>query len=54
MATSSLYIWFGAQSDQMNPAKYIIIKLIIIITRPRPAFDRLGLGGSTRGHSSHG
>ena len=32
----------------------IIIITIIIITRPRPAFGRLGLGGSSRGYSSHG
>ena len=34
-------------------AFYAII-IIIIITRPRPAFGRLGLGGSLRGYSSHG
>ena len=28
--------------------------IIIIITRPRPAFGRLGLGGSSGGYSSHG
>ena len=28
--------------------------IIIIITRPRPAFGRLGLGGSSRGYSSRG
>ena len=27
---------------------------VIIITRPRPAFGRLGLGGLSGGHSSHG
>ena len=32
----------------------IIIIIIIIITRPRPAFGRLGLGGSSKGYSSHG
>ena len=32
----------------------IIIVVIIINTRPRPAFGRLGLGGSLRGYSSHG
>ena len=31
----------------------IIIIIIIIITRPRPAFGRLGLGGSSGGYSSH-
>ena len=29
-------------------------QVIIILTRPRPAFGRLGLGGSSRGNSSHG
>ena len=28
--------------------------IIIIFTRPRPAFGRLGLGGLSRGYSSHG
>ena len=28
--------------------------IIIIVTRPRPAFGRLGLGVSSRGYSSHG
>ena len=28
--------------------------IIIIITRPRPAFGRLGLGGSSRGYTSNG
>ena len=32
----------------------IITITIIIITRPRPAFGRLGLGGSSGGYSSHG
>ena len=32
----------------------ITIIIIIIITRPRPAFGRLGLGGSSRGYSSQG
>ena len=32
----------------------IVIVVIIIITRPRPAFGRLGLGGSSGGYSSHG
>ena len=32
----------------------IIIIIVIIITRPRPAFGRLGLGGSSGGYSSHG
>ena len=32
----------------------IIIIIIIIITRPWPAFGRLGLGGSSGGYSSHG
>ena len=27
--------------------------IIIIITRPRPAFGQLGLGGSLRGYSSY-
>ena len=27
---------------------------VIIITRPRPAFGRLGLGGLSGGHISHG
>ena len=32
-----------------------IINIIVIInTRPRPAFGRLGLGGSSRGYSSGG
>ena len=34
-------------------ARYIIIIIIIIISRPRPAFGRLGLGGSSRGYSSY-
>ena len=32
----------------------IIIIIIIIITRPRPAFGRLGLGGSLGGYTYHG
>ena len=32
----------------------IIIIIIIIITRPWPAFGRLGLGGSSGVYSSHG
>ena len=32
----------------------VIIIIIIIVTRPRPAFGRLGLGGSSGGYSSHG
>ena len=32
----------------------IVIIIIIIITRPRPAFGRLGLGGLSRGYSSNG
>ena len=32
----------------------VIIVTIIIITRPWPAFGRLGLGGSSGGYSSHG
>ena len=35
-------------------SQVIIIIIIIIITRPRPAFGRLGLGGSLGGNSSHG
>ena len=31
----------------------VIIIIIIIITGPRPAFGRLGLGGSSRGYSSY-
>ena len=31
----------------------ITITIIIIITRPRPAFGRLGLGGWSGGYSSH-
>ena len=39
-----------------GPAQLLahLIIFIIIITRPRPAFERLGLGGSSRGYSSHG
>ena len=32
----------------------VVVIIIIIITRPWPAFGRLGLGGSSRGYSSHG
>ena len=32
----------------------VIIIIIIIITRPRPAFGRLGLGGSLGGYTYHG
>ena len=32
----------------------IIVIIIIIITRPWPAFGRLGLGGSSEGTTSHG
>ena len=31
-----------------------LVIVVIIITRPRPAFGRLGLGGSSGGYSSHG
>ena len=31
-----------------------LVIVTIIITRPRPAFGRLGLGGSSGGYSSHG
>ena len=32
----------------------VIVIIIIIVTRPRPAFGRLGLGGLSRGYNSHG
>ena len=38
----------------INSIVIISIIIIIIITRPRPAFGRLGLGGSSEGYSSHG
>ena len=41
------------QTDTHTLHHYIYIT-IIIITRPWPAFGRLGLGGSSRGYSSHG
>ena len=39
--------------DEVTFVIVIIITIIIIITRPRPAFHRLGLGGSLGGYSSH-
>ena len=33
---------------------HLYTTIIIIITRPRPAFGRLGLGGSSGGYNSHG
>ena len=44
----------GSRSDETKGKLVIIIIIIIIITRPRPAFGRLGLGGSSGGYSSHG
>ena len=32
----------------------VIVIVMIIVTRPRPAFGRLGLGGSSRGYSFGG
>ena len=32
----------------------IILVLLLLITRPRTAFGRLGLDGSSRGYSSNG
>ena len=51
------------EASPLSPADHIIIihhtsisyiSIIIIITRPRPAFGRLGLGGLSGGNSSHG
>ena len=40
----------------INMIRTVIIDIIIIIifTRPRPAFGRLGLGGSSGGYTYHG
>ena len=40
------------QTIVFNTIFIIIIVIIIIITRRRPAFGRLGLGGSSGGYSS--
>ena len=47
--------WRGMKKGQPGvPGNLIIIVIIvIIITGPRPAFGRLGQGGSSGGYSSH-
>ena len=41
--------------DEINDTcDQLVIIIIIIFTRPRPAFGRLGLGGWSGGYSSHG
>ena len=44
----------GRQKAQSNTLNIIAIIIIIIDTRPRPAFGRLGLGGSSGGYTYHG
>ena len=44
----------GGTSEVTVVGSVLLINIIIIITRPRPAFGRLGLGGSSGGYSSHG
>ena len=44
-----MFLWISITTFPIIP-----IIIIIIITRPRPAFGRLGLGGLSRGYSSNG
>ena len=46
------FLWL--QVVDANLENITIMIAIIIITRPRPAFGRLGLGGWSGGYSSHG
>ena len=43
----------GRASVTDGRTELMIIIVIIIVTRPRPAFGRLGLGGLSRGYSSY-
>ena len=54
MSTSCCSCLLGLISPHLNDNMLIVFNIIIINTRPRPAFGRLGLGRSSGGKTSGG